>query len=55
MNHLEILLGIALSSAINSNNPWETIHQQLTDLRKAMTITMMLIDLSAFYVIDKYL
>ena len=54
MNHLEnILLGIFLYSAINSNNPLETIHQQVTDLRKAKTITMMLKDLAAFYGIDK--
>jgi hypothetical protein len=43
-----ILLGIALSSAINSDNPLESMHNQLSDLRKNKTRTMMLSNLTAF-------
>jgi hypothetical protein len=45
----KILLGNALSSAINSNNPVETLHNKLTYLRKAKTSVMMLDDLAASY------
>ena len=45
----KILLGNALSSAINSNNPIESMHKQLTGLRKAKTRVMMFNDLTAFY------
>jgi hypothetical protein len=44
-----ILLGNALYSAINSNNPLESMHKQLTDLRKNKTRVMMLNNLTAFY------
>ena len=53
MNHLEILLGNALSSAINSNDPVDTMNKKLIDLSEAKTITMMLNDLSAFYGMNK--
>jgi hypothetical protein len=43
-----ILLGNALSSAINSDNPLESMHNQLIDLRKNKTRTMMLSNLTAF-------
>ena len=45
----KILLGNALSSAINSNNPIESMHKQLTGLRKTKSCAMMLNDLTAFY------
>jgi hypothetical protein len=47
------LLGNALSSAINSNNPIETMNKKLTDLRKAKSNVMMLNDLASYYGIDK--
>jgi hypothetical protein len=43
-----ILLGNALSSAINSDNPLESMHNQLIDLRKNKTRVMMLESLTAF-------
>jgi hypothetical protein len=43
-----ILLGNALSSAINSDNPRESMHNQLIDLRKNKTRVMMLNNLTAF-------
>ena len=43
-----ILLGKALSSAINSDNPLESMHNQLIDLRKNKTRAMMLSNLTAF-------
>ena len=43
-----ILLGKALSSAINSDNPKESMHNQLIDLRKNKTRVMMLKSLKAF-------
>jgi hypothetical protein len=43
-----ILLGNALSSAINSDNPLESMHNQLIDLRKNKTRAMMLSNLTAF-------
>jgi hypothetical protein len=43
-----ILLGNALSSAINSDNPLESMHNQLIDLRKNKTRVMMLKSLTAF-------
>jgi hypothetical protein len=48
-----ILLGNALSSAIQSKNPLASIDKQLTDFRKAKTCAMMVNDLSTFYGIDK--
>ena len=44
-----ILLGNALSLAINSNKPLESMQNQLTDLRKAKTSVMMLNDLTTYY------
>ena len=38
----KILLDNALSSAINSNNPIESMHKQLTGLRKAKSCARML-------------
>lgn len=49
----KILLGNALSSAINSTNPIETIDKELTDFRKFKNRVMMLNDLTAFYGTDK--
>ena len=49
----KILLGNALSSAINANNPIESMHKQLTDFRKAKNRVMMVNDLTAFYGTDK--
>ena len=43
-----ILLGNALYSAINSDNPQESMHTQLIDLRKNKTRVMMLNNLTAF-------
>ena len=43
-----ILLGNALSLAINSDNPKESMHNQLIDLRKNKTRVMMLNSLTAF-------
>ena len=43
-----ILLGNALSLAINSDNPLESMHNQLIDLRKNKTRVMMLDNLTAF-------
>jgi len=48
-----ILLGNALSSAIQSTNPVASIHKQLAGIRKAKTRVMMLNDISTFYGIDK--
>ena|SRR5215203_1113128 len=48
-----ILLGNALSSAINSDNPGETLYNKLRDFRKAKTNVMMLNDLATFYGMDK--
>jgi hypothetical protein len=48
-----ILLGNALSSAIQSNNPIASIHKRLTDTRKAKTRAMMVNDLAKFYGINK--
>lgn len=48
-----ILLGNALSSAIQSTNPVASIHKQLDGIRKAKTRVMMLNDISTFYGIDK--
>jgi len=48
-----ILLGNALSSAINSDNPGETLYNKLRDFRKAKTNIMMLNDLATFYGMDK--
>jgi hypothetical protein len=48
-----ILLGNALSSAINSDNPGETLHNKLRDFRKAKTNVIMLNDLATFYGMDK--
>ena len=44
-----ILLGNALSSALNSNNPIESMQKQLIDLRKNKNRVMMLNDITAFY------
>ncbi len=49
MNHLEIYCLVLLYLQQSILIIHETIHQQLTNLRTAMTITMMLNDLSAFY------
>ncbi len=49
----KILLGNALSSAINSNNPIKSMQKQLTYFRKAKSRVMMLNDLTAFYGTDK--
>jgi hypothetical protein len=43
-----ILLGNALSLAINSNNPVQTMNEQIIEFRKNKSYTMMLQDLSAF-------
>lgn len=48
-----ILLGNALSSAIQSNNPVASLDKQLTDIRKVKTRGMMVNELSTFYGIDK--
>ena len=42
------LLGNALSSAINFDNPQESMHNQLIELRKNKTRVMMLNNLTAF-------
>jgi hypothetical protein len=49
----KILLGKALLSAINSDNPIETMNKKLIDYRKSKTGEMMLNDLAAFYGQDK--
>ena len=49
----KILLGNALSSAINSNNPVDTMNKKLIDYRKSKTNVMMLNDLASFYGTDK--
>jgi hypothetical protein len=49
----KILLGNALSSAINSDNPIDTMNKKLTDYRKAKTSIMMMNDLAVFYGTDK--
>jgi len=49
----KILLGDALSSAINSNNPVDTMNKKLIDLREAKTSVMMLNDLATFYGMNK--
>ena len=48
-----ILLGNALSSAIQSNNPVASLDRRLTDIRKVKTRGMMVNELSTFYGIDK--
>jgi hypothetical protein len=48
-----ILLGNALSSAIQSNNPVASLDKRLTDIRKVKTRGMMVNELSKFYGIDK--
>ena len=48
-----ILLGNALSSAIQSNNPVASLDKRLTDIRKVKTSGMMVNELSKFYGIDK--
>lgn len=42
------MLGKALFSAINSNNPVDTMNKKLTDLRKSNSSLMMLNDLASF-------
>ena len=49
----KILLGNALSSAIDSDNPVVTMTKKLTDLRKSNSSVMMLNDLASFYGKDK--
>ena len=49
----KILLGNALSSAINSHNPIDTMNKKITDYRKFKTSVMMLNDLASFYGTDK--
>jgi len=44
-----ILLGNALSLAINSNNPLQTMNEQAIRFRRSKSIAMMFHDLSAFY------
>ena len=46
------LIGQTLSSAIQSNNPIETMSKKVTDLRRAKTRAMMLNDLARYYGID---
>ena len=48
-----ILLGNALSTAIQSNNPVASLDKRLTDIRKVKTSGMMVNELSKFYGIDK--
>ena len=48
-----ILLGNALSSAINSNDSLDTMNKKLIDLRKAKTSVMMLNDLATSYGMNK--
>jgi hypothetical protein len=47
------ILGNALSSAINSNHPVDTMNKELIDLRKSASSIMMLNDLASFYGRDK--
>ena len=49
----KILLGKALLSAINSDNPKETMNKKLIDYRKSKTVEMMLNDLAAYCGQDK--
>jgi len=49
----KILLGNALSSAIDSDNPVDTINKKLIDLRKSNRNVMMLNDLVSYYGTDK--
>ncbi len=49
----KILLGDALSSVFNSDNPVDTMNKKLTDYRKSKTSVMRLNDLAAFYGTDK--
>ena len=49
----KILLGNALSSAINSNNPVDTMNKKLTEYQKSKTSVMMLNDLASFYGTDR--
>jgi hypothetical protein len=49
----KIMLGNALSSAINSDNPKETMNKKLINYRKAKTGEMMLNDLAAVFGQDK--
>jgi hypothetical protein len=49
----KILFGNALSSAINSDNPVDTMNKILIDLRKSNTSVMMLNDLASFYGTNK--
>ena len=44
----KILLGNALSTAINSNNPVDTMNKKLIELRKSTNSVMMLNDLASF-------
>ena len=48
-----ILFGNALSLAINSDNPVDTMNKKLTDLRKSNISVMMLNDLASVYGRDK--
>ena len=45
----KILLGNALSTAINSNNPVDTMNKKLIELRKSTSSVMMLNDLASFH------
>jgi len=47
------LLGNALSSAINSNTPVQTMNKRLREIRRDKTNLMMINDIAAFYNIDK--
>jgi hypothetical protein len=47
------MLGNALSLAINSNHPVDTMNKELIDLRKSASSVMMLNDLASFYGTDK--
>lgn len=48
-----LLLGNALSSAINSNNPVQTMNKRLRELRRGKTNLMMVNEEATFYNIDK--
>ena|SRR5688572_4007496 len=47
------MLGNALSSAINSNHPVDTMNKELINLRKSASSVMMLNDLASFYGTNK--
>jgi hypothetical protein len=49
----KIMLGNALFSAINSDNPVDTMNKKLTDLRKSSSSVMMVNDLASFYGTNK--